>query len=89
MFKRKVTVVTDNVDKLLVGLTKKCFTKTNRVYLYDVVTLKDGTFYPIYTSQPYRDYNWIDHHKGFPAQCNARYAAWIIKMRKLAKDLRL
>ena len=89
MFKRKVTIVTDKVDKLLVGLTKKCFTKSNKVYLYDVIILKDGTLYPIYSTRPYRDYNWIDHHKGFPTACNARYASWVIQMRKSAKDMKL
>lgn len=72
---------TDIVNKHLNSLSKKCFSKTNIVYLYDVIKLSNGSLYPIYTVKPYRNYNLISNRRGFPVKCSATYAQWIIDLR--------
>ena len=85
-FKRKYSLAADHINKLLNGLSKRCFRKSDCVYLYKVARLKDGSLYPVYTSKPYMDYCNIDNRKGFPAKCNWRYAEWIINLRKTLKS---
>lgn len=68
------------INKYLNSLSKKYFHKTNRVYLYDVISI-NGVSYPIYTSKPYRNYNLINNRKGFPTDCTAIYASLIRNLR--------
>ncbi len=83
--KHNIDVPLAKVSTMLDKLSKKYFTKSEKVFLYDVRTLKDGTLYPIYTSQPYRDFHWVETHRGFPTVCNPRYASWIIDLYKTLK----
>ena len=77
-FKRKYSRVSEKLVKHLKALSKKCFRKSNLVYLYKVIENADGTVCPVYTAKPRSNFK----HEKFPSVANYNYIIWLADLRK-------
>lgn len=77
-FKRIYSCVNEKLLKHLKALSKKCFRKSNLVYLYKVIENADGTVCPVYTAKPRSNFK----DEKFPSVANYNYIIWLGDLRK-------
>lgn len=77
-YKHKISSCKNKLAKHLSVLSKRCFRKSNLVYLYKVIENADGTVCPVYTAKPRSNFK----DERFPSVANYNYIIWLSNLRK-------